>query len=71
MNDRINSNLIDANIKLQDENNMLKIDNKMLETRLKKAADKLQSMFDNGNEETVLDDLLELDKILKGEVIYD
>ena len=37
MNDRINSNLIDANIKLQDENNMLKTDNKMLETRIKKA----------------------------------
>ena len=29
-----------------------------------KAKAKLRSMFDNGNEETILDDLLELDKVL-------
>ena len=37
-----------------------------LEQRIDKAQEKLQSMFDNGNEETVLEDLLELDKILRG-----
>lgn len=31
-----------------------------------KANNKLQTMFDNGNEETILDDLLELKDILKG-----
>ena len=34
--------------------------------RINRARSKLQSMFDNGNEETILDDLLELDKILEG-----
>ena len=32
--------------------------------RNRKARAKLQSMFDNGNEETILDDLLELDRVL-------
>ena len=35
-----------------------------IEQRLDKARSKLESMFDNGNEESVLEDLLELSKIL-------
>ena len=35
--------------------------------RIDKALNKINNMFDNGNENTVIDDLLELEKILKGE----
>ena len=64
MNDRINSNLIDANIKLQDENNMLKTDNKMLETRIKRAIEEIKKR----SSKEVADLYI---SILKGEVIYD
>jgi hypothetical protein len=33
-------------------------------SRIDKARAKLKSMFDNGNEKTILDDLLELDSVL-------
>jgi hypothetical protein len=33
-------------------------------SRIDKAKAKLKSMFDNGNEKTILDDLLELDSVL-------
>ncbi len=35
-------------------------------SRCEKAINKLQTMFDNGNEQTILNDLLELDDILEG-----
>ena len=35
-------------------------------SRIDKANNKLQTMFDNGNEQLILDDLLELDRILNG-----
>ena len=34
--------------------------------QVEKAINKLQTMFDNGNEQTILDDLLELNRILNG-----
>ena len=37
-----------------------------IEQRLDKARSKLESMFDNGNEDSVLEDLLELSNILGG-----
>ena len=40
---------------------------KQLEQRIDKALKKINNMFDLGNEETIIDDLLELEKILKGE----
>lgn len=36
-------------------------------SRLEKASNKLDSMFANGEENKILDDLLELDKIVKGD----
>ena len=33
-------------------------------SKISKARNKIKSMFDNGNENTIIDDLLELDKIL-------
>lgn len=36
-------------------------------SRLEKASNKLDSMFTNGEENKILDDLLELDKIVKGD----
>ena len=36
-------------------------------SRLEKASNKLDSMFVNGEENKILDDLLELDKIVKGD----
>lgn len=38
-----------------------------LENRVNKALSKLESMFDNGNDGTILDDLLELDRVLSGD----
>lgn len=38
-----------------------------LKERIDKALRKIENMFDLGNEETIIDDLLELEKILKGE----
>ena len=37
-----------------------------LQQRIDKALNKIDTMFNNGNEETIIDDLLELDKILRG-----
>lgn len=37
-----------------------------LNQRTKKALDKINNMFDRGDANTIIDDLLELDKILKG-----
>lgn len=37
-----------------------------LQRRINKALKKINNMFELANEETIIDDLLELDKILKG-----
>jgi len=38
-----------------------------LQNRINKAIKKINNIFDEGNEDSVIDDLLELDKILNGE----
>lgn len=43
INDRINLNIIDANVKLQDENKIIKMDNQMLQKRIDYAAEHLKS----------------------------
>lgn len=37
-----------------------------LNHRIEKASNKINNMFDRGDTNTIIDDLLELDKILKG-----
>ena len=37
-----------------------------LQQKIDKAKRKIESMFNNGDENTIIDDLLELDKILGG-----
>lgn len=37
-----------------------------LNQRTKKALNKINNMFDRGDANTIIDDLLELDKIIKG-----
>lgn len=37
-----------------------------LNHRIEKASNKINNMFDRGDANTIIDDLLELDKILKG-----
>ena len=37
-----------------------------LNQRIEKALNKINNMFDRGDANTIIDDLLELDKILKG-----
>lgn len=44
----------------------LQQENKQLKERIKKALNKINNMFDRGDTNTIIDDLLELDKILKG-----
>jgi len=48
-----------------DNNDLLK-ENKQLKERINKALNKIDNMFDRGDANTIIDDLLELDKILKG-----
>lgn len=38
-----------------------------LQQRIDKALTKIDNMFNNGDEYTIIDDLIELDKILKGD----
>lgn len=42
---------------------------KDLKERINKALNKIDNMFDRGDTNTIIDDLLELDKILKGVII--
>lgn len=37
-----------------------------LNQRIEKASNKINNMFDRGDANTIVDDLLELDKIIKG-----
>lgn len=39
---------------------------KDLKERINKALNKIDNMFDRGDTKTIIDNLLELDKILKG-----
>ncbi len=48
------------------ENQLLKKENEQLKERINKALNKIDNMFDRGDTKTIIDDLLELDKILKG-----
>ena len=64
--------LSDEIIKLEDESNFYHCMNELNEIQarkysriLEKANNKLQTMFDNGDENSVLDDLLELKDILE------
>lgn len=41
-------------------------ENKELKRRINKVLNKIDNMFDRGDTNTIIDDLLELDKILKG-----
>lgn len=44
----------------------LQQENKQLKERINKVLNKIDNMFDRGDANTIIDDLLELDKMLKG-----
>lgn len=44
----------------------LQQENKQLKERINKVLNKIDNMFDRGDANTIIDDLLELDKVLKG-----
>lgn len=44
----------------------LQQENEYLKEIIKKALNKIDNMFNEGNDDTVIDDLLELEKILEG-----
>lgn len=70
-NDRINSSIIDANIKLQDENKMLKSDNRLLEKRMNNAAEYLKeklNKFRLVDLEEIVQDAIDM---LEGNYIYE
>lgn len=68
---KMNSSIIDANIKLQDENKMLKSDNKLLEKRMNNATEYLKEemnkfkMFDL---EDIIQDAIDM---LEGNYVYE
>lgn len=71
INDRINSSIIDANIKLQDENKMLKRDNQLLEKRMNNAAEYLKeklNKFRLVDLEEIVQDAIDM---LEGNYIYE
>lgn len=43
----------------------LEQENKQLKERINKVLNKIDNMFDRGDANTIIDDLLELDKMLK------
>lgn len=57
--DMTNDELMDFIIELQEENSRY-------ERKIDKALDKIEDTFDRGDDYTIIDDLLELEKILKG-----
>ena len=64
MNNKINMSIIDANIKLQDENKWLKDDKERLKLRIKRAIDYIDEKGRlKYNPE-------ELKSILKGKIVY-
>ena len=50
----------------KDEIHCLYDEKKELQQRIDKAIEYINYMFDKGNDEDIVDDLLELEKILKG-----
>lgn len=46
---------------------MLREEKEELQARIDRALKKIDNMFDNGDESKIIDDLLGLEKILKGE----
>lgn len=59
----LRSELALANARVDNRN---KIISKMQKNIINKAIYKINSMFDNGDETNIIDDLLELDTILRG-----
>lgn len=53
-------------IKLQDDVNTLLEVNEELRKRINKALEYINYMFDKANENDIIDDLLKIEKILKG-----
>ena len=45
----------------------LELENQELKDRINKAINKINNMFEVGDENKIIDDLLELEKILKGD----
>lgn len=53
-------------MELSSENLILEQQCKKQKEVIEKASNKINNMFDRGDANTIIDDLLELDKILKG-----
>ena len=62
---RTNYELRKSSEQRSDNNDLLK-ENKQLKERINKALNKIDNMFDRGDGNTLIDDLLELEKTLKG-----
>lgn len=65
--DMSESELKDFIIELQEENSRYERKNKKYKEVIDEANKKLTNMFDNGDDNKILDDLLELSKILEVE----
>ena len=66
MNDKIYPSMV---IRSQAEAiELLQQENDQLKDRINKAINKIDDMFNNGDEFTIIDDLIELDKLLKGDI---
>lgn len=71
MNNKINMSIIDANIKLQDENKMVKNDNLILQRRMTNAADYLKSKLNKFKLLEVGEEAQTAIDILEGNYVYE
>ena len=71
MNNKINMSIIDANIKLQDENKMVKNDNLILQRRMTNAANYLKSKLNKFKLLEVGEEAQTAIDILEGNYVYE
>ena len=67
---KMNTSLIEANVKLQDENKIVKNDNLLLQKRIKVAAELLKSKLDKFKMFDLEDIIQDAIDILEGNYVY-
>lgn len=70
MNEKMNINIVEANIKLQDENKILKNDNLLLERRMTSAAKHLKSKLSKFKVFELEEDIQDAIDMLEGNYVF-
>lgn len=70
VNERMNINIVDANVKLQDENKILRNDNTLLERRMSNATEHLKSKLKKFKVFDLEKDVQDAIDMLEGNYVY-